>query len=329
MDWIEEIPKIELHLHLEGAIPLPALWELIQKYGGDPDVPDEASLAKKFEYSNFLQFIDAWIWKNRFLREYEDFTWIAEAVGHDLASQNVRYAECFFSPIGFFMHGLKTQGLAEAIRQGFDRVPEVEINLISDLERDSSLVQVERTLAEVKEVRSSGVIGIGIGGPEKGYPPDRFAQVYDDARQSGLHTTAHAGEAAGAESIWGAIRSLKVERIGHGTRAEEDPSLIDYLVQHQIPLEMCPISNLRTRVVSSPEELPMRRYFDRGILVTISSDDPKMFGNSLVDEYHLLIEKLGFTAEQVRTLLLYSVHAAWATSKQKERLEHEILAFQI
>lgn len=329
MDWIEQIPKFELHLHLEGAIPLPALWELIQKYGGDPDVPNLESLDRKFEYSNFLQFIDTWIWKNRFLREYDDFSWISEAVARDLLNQNVRFAECFFSPIDFVRHGLKTQNMVEAIRHGFACVPEIELVLIADLVRNSELEEAARILTEVNEVRSLGVIGIGIGGPEKGYPPERFEKVYAEARQMGLHTKAHAGEAAGAESIWGAINSLKVERIGHGTRAEEDPALLDYLVRHQIPLEMCPISNLRTRVVSSPQELPMRRYFDRGILVTISTDDPKMFGNTLADEYHLLIEKLGFSPEEIRLLLLNSIHAAWATQGKKDQWEREILDFRL
>ncbi len=327
MDWIDHIPKIELHLHLEGAIPLPALWELIKKYGGDPQVPDQASLPHKFEYTNFLQFIDTWIWKNQYLREYDDFSWIAESIARDLVLQNVRYAECFFSPIGFAGHGLTPQGLAQAIRLGLNRVPEIEIKLIADLVRDSSLEQAKRTLAEINEVQSQGIIGIGIGGPESGYPPERFEVVFEEARRAGLHTTAHAGEAAGPESIWGAIRSLKVERIGHGTRAEEDPKLVEHLIDTQIPLEMCPISNLRTKVVPSPEALPMRRYFEKGILVTISSDDPKMFGNSLADEYRLLIDRLGFSDGEIRTLLLNSVHASWAPIEKKHQLAQEIKNF--
>ena len=327
--FIRAMPKVELHVHLEGAIPLPALWELIEKYGGDPEVPNEASLARRFEYHDFLHFIDTWIWKNRFLREYEDFTLIGEAVAKDLARQKVLYAEAFFSPIDFAQQGLKTQPLVEAIRGGLNRVPGIEVALIADLVRDTSLETAARTLAEVNDVRDLGVIGIGIGGPELGLPPERFEAIYAQARQLGLHTTAHAGEAAGPASIWGAIRSLKVERIGHGTRAEEDPALVDYLAEHRIPLEMCPISNLRTRVVLTPEDLPVRRYFERGLLVTINSDDPKMFGNSLSDEYRLLVEKLGFTPEEVRGLILNAVHASWTTEEKKKALEEKIRKFLI
>ncbi len=116
MDWFERIPKAEIHLHLEGAIPLDALWQLIEKYGGDASVPDPAALERRFEYRDFPHFIDTWLWKNEFLREYQDFTWIAEAVARDLARQNIRYVEAFYSPPDFAHHGLETQRLTEAIR---------------------------------------------------------------------------------------------------------------------------------------------------------------------------------------------------------------------
>jgi adenosine deaminase len=124
----------------------------------------------------------------------------------------------------------------------------------------------------------------------------------------------------GAESIWGAIRSLRVDRIGHGTRAEEDGALLDYLVEHRIPLEMCPISNLRTGVVKSIEEHPVRPYFDSGIIVTINTDDPKMFGNSLAEEYQLLEEKLGFSRDEIRILILQGIRSSWQPEEKKNQL---------
>jgi adenosine deaminase len=320
MNWFERIPKVELHLHLEGAIPYPALWDLVQKYGGDPSLPDLAALKKKFVFRDFPHFIEMWVWKNQFLREYEDFTFIAEAVARDLANQNIRYAEAFFSPIDFARHGLHVQPLTEAIRAGLSRVPEIDVALIADFDRSFGPHNAARTLAEVCEVRNLGVIGVGIGGLEQQYPPELFADVYAEARAMGFHTTAHAGEAAGTASIWGALRALHVERIGHGVRAEEDPALLDYLVEHAIPLEMCPLSNVRTGVVKSLDEHPARRYFERGILVTISTDDPKMFGNTLAEEYALLEQRLGFPRSDIRSLILNSIRAAWLPDIQKERL---------
>ncbi len=321
--WFEQIPKVELHLHLEGAIPHEALWQLVQKYGGDPSVPTLEALQQRFKYRDFVHFIDAWVWKNNFLREYEDFTFIAKAVAQDLKQQNIRYVEAFYSPGDFARHGLKTQELTEAIRKGLSQVPGVEVALVADLIRDFGAERAAVTLAEVSEVQSLGVIGIGIGGSEHEFPPEPFAAVYDKARQLGFRTSAHAGEAAGAESIWGAVRSLQVDRIGHGTRAEEDESLLDYLAEHRIPLEMCPLSNVRTGVVSSLEAHPVRRYFERDILVTINTDDPKMFNNSLAQEYQLLEEKLGFSRRDIQTLILQGIQASWLSESQKQQLTME------
>ncbi len=320
LSWYHRLPKVELHLHLEGAIPLDALWQLIQKYGGDPSVPTLEALKQHFVYRDFNHFIDTWVWKNDFLRQYEDFTFIAEAVARDMAGQNIRYAEVFFSPPDFARHGLETQGLAEAIRAGLNQVPAIEIALIPDVVRDFGPGQAAQTLEDAADVKELGVVGIGLGGSEDAYPPEPFAPVFARARQLGMHTTAHAGEAAGAESIWGAIRSLKVERIGHGTHAEEDEALLDYLAEHKIPLEMCPISNLRTGSVDSLADHPIRRYFARGIIVTVNTDDPVMFGNSLAEEYQSLERVLGFRRDDIRALILQAIEASWQSDEKKQAL---------
>jgi adenosine deaminase len=318
--WYERVPKVELHVHLEGAIPHGTLWELMRKYGGDPSVPNLAALGSRFEYRDFPHFIDTWVWKNSFLREYEDFTAIGEAVARDFVRQNIRYAEAFYSPPDFARHGLCTQRLTEAIRAGLSRVPGVEIALVADLVRDFGPDTAATTLAELREVRDLGVIGVGLGGSEQDWPAPLFEDIFEAARQHGFRTTAHAGEAAGAESIWGVIRWLRVDRIGHGTRAEEDESLMDHLVEHRVPLEVCPISNVRTGVVAAIGEHPVRRYFERGIVVTINSDDPWMFGNSLAEEYRLLEEELGFSREEIRSLILQGIRTSWLAEERKRQL---------
>lgn len=324
MSWYKHVPKIELHLHLEGAIPHATLWELVQKYGGDPDVPDVRVLRRKFRYRDFPHFLDTWIWKNQFLREYDDFAFIAEAVARDLAGQSIRYVEAFYSPPDFARRGLEVQPLTAAIRSGLDRVPEIRVSLVADLVRDFGPERAADTLADVAEVRDLGVIGVGIGGSEHEHPPEPFEAVFEAARDLGFHTSAHAGEVAGATSVWGAVRILRVERIGHGTRAQEDEALIRYLAEHQIPIEMCPISNVRTGVVASIDEHPIRRYYDRGLAVTVNTDDPKMFGNSLAEEYELLMERLGFSRADIRTLILNAADAAWLPDPEKSDLAHAI-----
>ena len=319
--WEENIPKVELHVHLEGAIPLQTMFDLVTKYGGDPDVPDMLALKHKFKFTDFAHFIDTWYWKNKFLREYDDFTLIAEGVARDMAQQNIRYAEAFYSPIEYERYGLTVSDLTAAIRKGFDRVPEVSVALIADLVRDAEPALGMRTLEELRDVQALGVIGIGIGGSEQIFPPEPWAEVYAQARAWGFHTTAHAGEAAGADSMWGAIRALQVERIGHGTRAEEDPKLLDYLAEHRLPLEMCPLSNVRTGVVRDLKHHPIRRYYDRGLMVTVNTDDPKMFDNTLALEYYFLRIELGFTRDEIKNMILNAIRASWLPESGKRLLE--------
>jgi adenosine deaminase len=320
MTWYSKLPKVELHVHLEGAIPHRALFDLIQKYGGDPSLPDITALARRFEYKNFAQFIEAWSWKNQFLREYEDFSHIAELTARDMASQNIRYAEMFFSPSLFVRHGLEVQELTHAVRIGLSRVPEIEVSLIADFVRDYGPESEMKILKKLNEVKGDGVIGIGIGGSEHEFAPEPFKSLYEEARLMGFHVNAHAGEAAGPESIWDAIRHLHVDRIGHGTRAREDPELMDYLREHRIPLELCPVSNVCTGVVSAIAEHPIREYFERGLIISVNTDDPMMFGNALDKEYELLVQECGFTRQEICRLILLGVESSWLPEERKKLL---------
>ncbi len=324
--WLQALPKVELHLHLEGAIPLPALWQLMEKYGGDPGVPSQADLRQRLTYKDFPDFIAAWIWKNGFIRSYEDFSFIAEAVARDLAEQNIRYAEVFFSPTRFLDQGLEPQGLAQAIRKGLDRVPETEVWLIADLVRDHGPDQARNTLAQIREVMDCGIIGIGIGGSEHLYPPEPFAAVYAAARALGLHTSAHAGEAAGPESIRGAVEALDVDRIGHGIAARQDPALMALLAERQIPIELCPLSNVATGSIAAIGDHPVREFWQAGLMLTVNTDDPGMFHNSMLAEFMALHDVFGFDGEQIRGLILNGVDASWQAADRKIALRQSFQA---
>jgi len=191
---------------------------------------------------------------------------------------------------------------------------------VVDLVRDFGPERGKITLAEIYEVKQLGVAGVGVGGSEQNYPPEAFEVVFAKARQLGFRTSAHAGEAAGAASIWGAIRSLKVDRIGHGTRAEEDEALLDHIVEQRIPVEICPISNVKTGVVESYERHPVRQYFERGVVLSINTDDPKMFGNTLTEEYMLLVEKKGFTRVEIKELVLGGLEMSWMQEVRKRQM---------
>jgi adenosine deaminase len=247
---------------------------------------------------------------------------ISEAVFSDLATQHVKYAEVFISP-SLFRHRLSVQKIVEAISGSKQRVSGIKIKLIVDLVRDYGPEEELRTLHEINEVKDLGIVGIGLGGSENDYPPNLFADLYEQARVFGFRTTAHAGEASGPESIWSAIRELKVDRIGHGTRAIEDPGLVKHLAENQIPVELCPLSNTCTGVIESIESHPIRTYIERGIPVSVNTDDPKMFGNSLAAEYQALQDIFKFTLEEIHEILINSISTMWMGENEKAALAAE------
>ena len=321
--FFDSIPKIENHLHLEGAIPYATLWELMQKYD-DKSVSNVNQLKERFIYRDFNHFIDTWIWKNGFIREYDDFTFLTEAVLTDLAGQNIKYAEIFISP-STFRKTLETQRIIEAVNKGIKKNSRIMVNLIVDLVRNLGPENELKTLFEINEVKGLGIIGIGIGGSEKKFPPELFRKVYEQARKFGFKTTAHAGEAAGSESIWSAIRTLRVDRLGHGTGAVEDPELLRYLAENQIPVELCLISNLRTRVIESIEDHPVKMFINMGIPVSINTDDPKMFGNSLSEEYQTLTDVFSFSEAEVFQMIINSIYTTWLDDMEKKLLVTEFM----
>ena len=324
-DVFQRCAKVELHLHLEGAIPPDVLWQLVSSYGGDPDVPDRTALDSHLQYTSFPHFIDTWWWMTGFLRTSDDFEMVAEKVAADLARQNIIYAEASFSPSDFVRHGLSPQEMALAIRRGLDRVSATRIVLNCDLVRDTGPVRTAQTLQAVLEVATEADIrGITIGGSEQDYPPEQFAAVYRTAAAAGLRLTAHAGEAAGPDSVRAALDALNVERVGHGVRAVEDPTLLERLVRDQVPLEVCPTSNIRTGVVSGWEDHPVGRLLRAGAYVTLSSDDPTFFHTSVADELRTVAELFGGDPLE---LTRKAVAASWMTAAEKSDVLGQIEAW--
>ncbi len=314
-DAFDLAPKVELHLHLEGAIPLDTMWDLIQKYGGDSVVPTRTALVDHLQYTSFPHFIETWWWMTGFLRSYDDFELIAQSVAADLARQHIVYAEASFSPTDFERHGLSPQGIAQAIRSGLAGVPDTEVVLNCDLVRDTGPERAARTLAAIIEVaHEADVRGITIGGSEQTYPPGLFKDVYQRAADHGLHLTAHAGEAAGPESVREALDVLKVERIGHGIRTVEDHNLMDRIVTDQVPLEVCPTSNIRTGVVSGWEGHPVGVLLEAGANVTISSDDPSFFHTSVAEDLRAVVDLYDADA---KALTDRAIVASWMTGAEK------------
>ena len=323
-DVFDLAPKVELHLHLEGAIPPEALWSLVQAYG-DPATPTLEAMTDRFEYRDFAHFIETWQWMLPFIRTPDDWTAVAEAVATSLAGQNIIYAEASISPTDFRQHGLPLADIATAVRRGLDRVEGTRVNLLVDLVRDTGPARCARTLEEVIEVAGeAGVVGITIGGSEHGFPPGPYAGVYRRADDAGLGRSAHAGEAGGPENVWSALRDLGVDRVGHGVRSVEDPALVEHLLAEAIPLELCPTSNIRTGVVSSWSQHPVIELIERGARVTINSDDPTYFACSIAGDLRQVAE---LTALDVERHTMYAVDAAFADEATKRRLTATVAAW--
>ena len=316
-DVFDLAPKVELHLHLEGAVPVTTLWQLAKRYG-DPETHALEDVRARFEYRDFAHFIETWQWMLPYIRTADDWTAVARAVATSLAGQHIVYAEASVSPTDFRQHGLSVAEIAMAVRRGLGQVPGTQVNLLVDLVRDTGPEWCARTLEETIEVASeAGIVGITIGGSEHTFPPGPYAQVYRRAGAAGLGRSVHAGEAAGAENVWTALHDLGVERIGHGIRAVEDRSLVDHLVERQVPLEVCPTSNLRTGVVASWAAHPVVELIERGARVTINSDDPTYFECSLAGD---LRQVAALTELDVERHTRYAIDAAFADDATKRRL---------
>jgi len=324
--WLRRLPKTEIHVHLEGSIPLDTLWRIMQNHGGDPDVPDLGALRERFRFKDFPHFIHTWMWKTGFLRDYDDFTLIGEAVAREFARQNLTYVEAHFTPLDHEDRGLEPGRLIQALRAGLSRTNDVEIRLIADLGRNYGPRRGGRLVEQLAEIGTEEIIGIGLGGSEQTFPPEPFAAVYERARNLGFRTTAHAGEAAGAHSVRAAVEVLRAERIGHGTRAIEDPTVMDLLARRKIPVECCPISNVRTAVIGRIEEHPLATFLERGIVASVNTDDPSMFDTSMEEQLLALRARLAFTREDVVRLLSNGIDSTWAPTPRKLRLRAALAA---
>jgi len=322
-DNILNMPKVELHLHLEGAFTFEYLFGLVQKYGGDPEVNSIDDLKKKFVFTDFQNFIKAWFWKNKFFRRPEDFEESVYQTIADLSKQKIIYAETFFSPWDFASSGLRMEEITEATISGMQRAVSdfpIRCNLVADIVRDHGAETAMQRLDQLMPYLHNGVTGVGLGGNERDFPAVLFKDVFIEAKKRGFRTAVHAGEAAGPESVWSAIKDLYAERIGHGVRAVEDPALMDYLKTNKIPLEVCITSNLQTKVFNTLEEHPFDRMYKEGFMVTVNSDDPPMFGANLTDEFALLYNKMNYTLEDFFTLARNAINSSFAEETEKEGL---------
>lgn len=330
--YIRAIPKVELHVHLEGSIRPATLLELARR--NDVALPARTldELRAFYQFTDFAHFIDVYGTIINCLRAPDDFALIVEEFGATMAEQNIRYAEVTWSPVSLVLRLQVPFGdLLAAVNRGRAAARakyNVEIRWITDIVRNSYAHGISgmETAEWAVAGRDHGIVALGLGGLEPGFGPELFVAPFAYARSRGLRSVPHAGEASGPESVWGAIRLLGAERIGHGIRAIDDPELVAYLREHQIPLEVCPTSNVCTGVVPRLESHPIRQLFDSGVYITVNSDDPPMFNTTLTDEYLALHQSLGFSVDEIEQIVLNGVRAALLPDEHKAQMEQAFVA---
>lgn len=318
--FLRGLPKAELHLHLEGTVTPETLVELSSQPGRTP-LTLEAARAL-YNYTDFTGFLMAFKAISEQLQSPADFELITWRMLQDLAGQGVVHAEVYVSVgVVYYWRRTEFEPLFEAMERARLRAEhELGITLywIFDAVRQFGPEPAMRVFRKAAELRLSNpsIIGIGIGGDERQTPPEVFRELYAEAAAAGLHLTCHAGETVGPQSIWGAL-NIGAERIGHGLTAIHDPELLEILSTRQIPVEICVSSNVRTGVCPNPHDHPAREYFDAGLMVTLNSDDPSLFGSSLLDEYRLAEDAFGFTREHLRELAANSIEASFLPPEMK------------
>jgi aminodeoxyfutalosine deaminase len=324
--FIRRLPKAELHLHLEGTVTPETLVELSDRHDSAP--LDLAQARGLFHYTDFSGFLLAFKAITEHLRTADDYELATWRMAQRLARQGVVHAEVYVS-VGVVYYWRRCE--FEPLFLGMERArlraeSELDLSLfwIFDAVRHFGPEEAARVFRKAAELRPQfpSIIGVGIGGDERRTGAEPFRDLYAEARDAGLRLTAHAGETVGPDGIWGAL-NIGAERLGHALSAIHDPELMGVLAERQIPLEICVSSNLRTGCCVRPEDHPLRRYFDAGLMVTLNSDDPALFLSDLEDEYRIAQERFAFSEEHLRELASNSIEASFLPAERKvEILRH-------
>jgi adenosine deaminase len=323
LDAICALPKIELHVHVLGSIRPETLLSIIENDGISSPYSNVADIRKRFEYTDFLSFLQTYMEIIGYILDEGHFERLTYELLENCSKSSIKYVEISFSPRDHMSNHLEFAKMVDAIKRGIRKAKRefgIDADIRVDIVRNSTFEEASEILDLIEE-HPDNIISIDIGGNEKEYPPRLFTEIFKRGRENGLHCVAHAGEAVGPQSIWEAISFLNVERIGHGVTAREDPKLIEYLKENQIAIEMCPVSNLRTGAVGSIREHPIREFFDKGLLVTVNSDDPSLFHTDMNNEFLQLHKNLDFSLENLFQLSLNATQTAFISDERKSKLK--------
>lgn len=324
--FIEGLPKAELHLHIEGTIEPETMFRLAGRRGIDLPYDSVEALRAAYDFGNLQDFLDLYYQGMAVMQTEEDFYDVAWAYLEKAHAQNILHAEIFFDPQGHTSRGVAFEtaldGLWRALEDGRVRLG-IGARLIPCFLRDRSAEEAMATLEQALRHRDR-IIAVGLDSAEKGNPPGKFSEVFDRARAEGLLTVAHAGEEGPADYVRDALDLLHVARIDHGNHALDDPALIERLARERVPLTLCPLSNVRLRVVDDISRHPLRTMMDKGLFVTVNSDDPAYFGGYLNENYLAVQQALRLSDDDLAQLARNSFDAAFLTLDEKQALVRRV-----
>lgn len=323
-------PCAELHLHLEGTLEPELVFALAERNQIALDYPDPAALHAAKEFTDLQSFLDLYYACMQVLRTEEDFADLTRAHLSRAREAGVRHAEIMVDPQAHVARGVPLQvvvdGVASVLASSHQEYG-VSTGLIAAFLRDRPAEEALEVLEGLLAM-DAPLLGIGLDSAEVGHPPSLFTEVYDRARAEGLHVVAHAGEEGPPEYVWQALDLLRVERIDHGIRAMEDADLVRRLVEEQVPLTVCPLSNVRLRAVPDLAAHPLPAMVDAGLLVSVNSDDPAYFGGYVDDNYAALVGEFGLGRDRLADLAANSVRSSFASDARKAELLGEVVAWR-
>lgn len=319
--FIKSVPKAEIHIHIEAVPSVESIKSLYKKNNGK-EISDE-EIENLFTYDDLNGFIQAFLKIQSLYTSVEDFDYIFDDLAKYLVENGIAYTEAFFAPTSFLKNGFKYEEMVKIFDKKIEEIQKnygITVKLLMDVSRTFGIENAMKNYNLLKEFPSKNIIGIGLGGAESKGPCRDYKEVFELAKKEGYKVVAHAGEDVGPESVWEAIDILHVDRIGHGISAVQDEKLMETLKERGIALEVCPTSNVFTKkYVKSISEHPIRKFFDKGLLVTVNTDDPVFFKVSLCDEYFKLYSDAGFSLEEIKTLIKNGFKATYLSDAEKEK----------
>jgi adenine deaminase len=331
MHLIDQIPKAELHLHIEGSLEPELMFKLAERNRVILPYRSVEEIRAAYNFQNLESFLTLYYAGANVLQTEQDFYDLTWAYLLKASAQKVRHAEIFFDPQTHTDRGIPFEvvfsGITQALKHANQQLG-ISAYLILCFLRHLSAEAAMQTLEQALPYQNH-IIAVGLDSSEMSHPPSKFQQVFDRARAEGLLTVAHAGEEGPPEYIWEAIRLLHVSRIDHGVRCIEDPTLVDYLVEHQIPLTVCPLSNIKLCVFDSMAQHNLKQMLDRGLCVTVNSDDPSYFGGYMVENFQAAAESLHLSEQDIYQLAKNSFTASFLSPEQKQTLLQELESFSI